>query len=135
MATCGLCGGGLVVESRRQETRSDSGIHLSPASCQQQLYQCAPRVRGGDERGRAAGLRGHALTPEAIEKVITLTEQDDAAHHLDAIQKEANDIAKRLARITEAIETSGDIRSLVARIPELEERQQVIASERCPKLR
>jgi len=50
-------------------------------------------------------------------------------------QKEAKDIAKRLARITEAIETSGDIRSLVARIPELEERQQVIASERCPKLR
>jgi len=81
------------------------------------------------------GIEEHALTPEAIEKLITPTEQDDVPHHLDALQKEAKDIAKRLARITEAIETGGDIRSLVARIPELEERQQVIASERCPKLR
>ena len=56
----------------------------------------------------------HALTPEAIEQVIHLSERDDVTELQDKLTREQKDIAKRIARLVAAIETGGDAASLVA---------------------
>ena len=47
----------------------------------------------------------HALTPEAIEQVIDLSERDDVAEQQRKLDRERADIDKRLKRLREAIET------------------------------
>ena len=69
----------------------------------------------------------HALTPEAIEQVIHLTERDDVADQQAALARERKDVEKRIARLVAAIETGGDAASLVAKLRELEARQRAIA--------
>jgi hypothetical protein len=47
----------------------------------------------------------HALAPEAIELVISVSERDDVTDQKKTIDLERKDIAKHIARLTAAIET------------------------------
>jgi len=71
----------------------------------------------------------HALTPEAIEQVIHLSERDDVTELQGKLEGEQKDVATRIARLVAAIETGGDAASLVAKLRELEARQKDIVGE------
>jgi hypothetical protein len=71
----------------------------------------------------------HALTPEAIEQVIHLSERDDVTELQAKLAREQKDIAKRIARFVAAIETGGDAASLVSKLRQLEARQNAIVGE------
>src|SRR5439155_26392990 len=68
----------------------------------------------------------HALTPEANEQVIHLSERDDAAELQEKLTRERKDVEQRVARLVAAIETGGDAPSLVAKLRELEARRTAI---------
>jgi hypothetical protein len=71
-------------------------------------------------------IEEHALTPEAIEQVVRLTERDDAREQQVALGRERKDLEKRIARLVAAVETAGDIASLGAKLRELEARRAAI---------
>ena len=75
-------------------------------------------------------IEHHALTPEAVESVIQLTERDDRREQESALRKERADVAKRIARYLADFE-SGDApsSSMTARLRELETRQRAIEDE------
>ena len=68
-------------------------------------------------------IEEHALTPEAVEQVVQLTERDDVRDRQDALQRERKDVGRRIAWLVSAIETGGDAPSLVAKVRELEARR------------
>jgi hypothetical protein len=74
-------------------------------------------------------IEEHALTPEAIEYVVSLTERDDIADQQARLARERKDLDKRIDRLVAAIETGGDAASLVAKLRELEARRSAIASD------
>ncbi len=49
-------------------------------------------------------IEAHALTPEAIEHVIQLSEQDDVVDQRATLERERADVEKRIANITKALE-------------------------------
>ena len=65
-------------------------------------------------------IEAHALTPEAVEPVIALSERDDVQERQAALRQERTDIEQRLARLVSAIETGGDVSALTHRIRDLE---------------
>jgi len=123
LATCATCGGGLIVETSprkrgrvpeyvcyryRRTCTCDNALHLSVAEVNEAVLQA---------------IEEHALTPEAIEHVINLSERDDAADLQHRIARERKQIEQRLARLVAAIEAGGDAVTLVAKIRELEARR------------
>ncbi len=89
LASCGVCGGGLVVEtSGRKAGRVPEYV------CTRHRHNgtCANALRipvAGDERGGADAVEEHVFTPEAIEQVIALTERDELRERRDALHLEA----------------------------------------------
>jgi site-specific DNA recombinase len=147
LATCGACGGGLVVVTSSGPRRDQFArlpapgtvVHREPEPYR--YYACAHR-RANDTCSNKLripvpyvnevvlrAVEEHALTPEAVEAVIRLTERDDVAERREAIGREFEEVEKRRKRLVEAIEAGGDAASLVARIRELEERQRVLRAE------
>ena len=129
LATCALCGGGLVVEtSSRKRGRVPEYIcyrHRANGACTNTL-------RMPVEDMNAAVLQAveeHALTPEAVEQVIHLSERDDVAELQDRLERERKDVEKRIARLVTVIETGGDAASLVAKLRQLEARRTAIDGE------
>lgn len=133
LATCGTCGGGLVVEtSNRKHGRPRVPEYVcfrhrnhGSGICENQRHI---RVSEMNEAVLQA-LEAHALTPEAVEQVIALTERDDARDLHLALYRERKDVAKRIERLTTAVETHGDISSLAAKLRELEARRTAIDGE------
>jgi DNA invertase Pin-like site-specific DNA recombinase len=129
LATCGLCGGGLVVEtSSRKRGRVPEYVcyrHRANGSCTNALRL---NVRDLNEAVLQAA-EAHVFTPEAIEQVIHLSERDDVRDLEAKLARERKDIEKRIARLVAAIETGGDAASLVAKLRDLEARQKAIATE------
>lgn len=74
-------------------------------------------------------IEQRALTPEAIEQVIRLSERDDVTELQDKLARERKDVEKRLKRPRDAIEVGGTASSLMARVHELEGRQKAIDVE------
>ena len=74
-------------------------------------------------------IEQHALTPEAVEKVIELTERHDERDQHDALERERKDLEKRIERLVVAVETAGDISSLATKLRELETRRAAIAEQ------
>ncbi len=74
-------------------------------------------------------IEEHALTPEAVEQVIQLTERDDARDQQMALTRERKDVEKRIKRLVAAVETAGDVSSLAAKLRELEARRNTIDRE------
>ena len=129
LATCALCGGGLVVEtSPRKRGRVPEYIcyrHRANGACTNTLRMPVADLN----EAVLQAVEEHALTPEAIEQVIHLSERDDVTELQDKLTREQKDIAKRIARLVAAIETGGDAASLVAKLRELETRQRAIVGE------
>ena len=73
-------------------------------------------------------IEAHALTPEAIEPVIALTERDDCTS-AGAALTERRDLDKRIAKLVSAIEVAGDITSLATKLRELESRRAAIDAD------
>lgn len=128
LATCALCGGGLIVETsprkrgrvpeylcarRRMNGICDNALRMSVAEVNEAVLQAVEQ---------------HALTPEAIEQVIHLTERDEVQDQKAALERERKDIEKRIANITAAIEADG-LGSLLKRLRELEDRRTAIDEE------
>lgn len=76
-----------------------------------------------------SAVEEHALTPEAVEQVIRLSERDDVRDQQERLDREGKDIERRIKRLLEAIEAGGDTPSLVARVRELEARAGAIQEE------
>ena len=129
LATCGVCGGGLVVETsgRKRGRRKEYVCHR-----RRKNGTCDNAVRIEVETMNEAVLQAieeHALTPEAIEQVVQLTERDEMRDQQDALKHEQQDIEQRLARLVAAIEIGGEAASLVAKVKELEARRVAIDGE------
>jgi site-specific DNA recombinase len=132
LATCGLCGGGLVVEtnSRKNGPRVPEYIcqrRRSNSSCTNRL--CIPVPDMNEAVLRA--VEEHVFTPEAIEQVIALTERDELRERQDLLRAEQKDVERRIARLTAAVETDEGtgLVSLVAKLRQLEQRQASITRE------
>jgi site-specific DNA recombinase len=128
LATCGVCGGGLVIE----HSNNRKG-HYSYYICHRRRTSstCTNRLRMPiDEMNEAVlqAVEEHALTPEAIEQVILLTERDDFRDQQITNERERKDIDRRIERLVAAIETGGDAVSLVAKLQQLEARKQSISA-------
>ena len=52
-------------------------------------------------------IEEHALTPEAVEQVVQLTEREDVVEQQAAVQREHSDVEQRLALLVGAIEMGG----------------------------
>jgi site-specific DNA recombinase len=150
LATCGVCGGGLiVVESGGPRTDAFDAKHLpSPGTPlpaaprgRYRYYACSRRKHSGTctnalrvrveevDEAVLAAIEEHALTPEAVEQVVRLSERDDVADRRAGLEKEAAEVRRKLARQVEAIEAAGEVASLVERIKVLEGRLKEIARE------
>ena len=129
LATCGVCGGGLIVEtsSRKRGRKPEYVCHRrrKNGSCSNALRMAVDLMN--EEVLRA--VEEHALTPEAIEQVVQLTERDDLRDRQDALDREREDVEQRIRRLVDAIESGGDAPSLVAKVRELETRRGSIARE------
>jgi DNA invertase Pin-like site-specific DNA recombinase len=129
LGSCGVCGGSLVVEtSSRKRGRVPEYICYRRRA----TGSCANALRMPVEDMNEAVLQAveaHALTPEAIEMVIHLSERDDVAELHAKLAHERKDIEKRIDRLMTAIETHGDITSLAAKLRELEARRRAIDVE------
>ena len=129
LATCALCGGGLVVEtSPRKRGRVPEYVcyrHRANGSCPNTLRMKVAELN----EAVLQAAEEHALTPEAIEQVIHLSERDDVTDLQAKLTRERKDIEKRITRLTAAIETGDKPAALVAKIRELEARLKAIATE------
>ncbi len=130
LATCGVCGGGMVVEwsnnkkgryayymchrRRHHGSSCTNGLRMSVTEVNEAVLQA---------------IEQHALTPEAVEQVILLTERDDAREQQADLQREWKTVEKRIARLVAAVETAGDVTSLAAKLRELEARRTAIEAE------
>jgi hypothetical protein len=126
--TCGVCGGGLVVESGgKKRGRVPEYIchhHRDNGSCTNDL-----RISVADmNEAVLRAVEEHALTPEAIEQVIQLSERDDLRDQQTALATERASVEKRIQRLVSAIAMGGDAPSLVAEVRRLEARKGEIAS-------
>jgi site-specific DNA recombinase len=129
LTICAWCGGSLVVEtSPRKRGRVPEYIchrHRHNGTCKNALHMPVADLN----EAVLQAVERHALTPDAVEQVILLTERDDVADQQLMLARERQDIEKRITRLVAAIETGGDAASLVAKLRELETRRSVIDGE------
>ena len=71
-------------------------------------------------------IEEHALTPEAVEQVVTMTERDDAREQVEALTRERKDVERRIDRFVQIIETAGDVASVATKLRDLEARRNAI---------
>ena len=129
LAACGVSGGGLVVETGGKKRGRIPEYICHRRRCNR---TCTNTVRISVAEMNEAVLQAieeHALTPEAIEQMIQLTERDDVREHHLALERERKDVEKRITRFTELVETAADVASIVAKLRELEARKSAIHSE------
>jgi hypothetical protein len=50
-----------------------------------------------------SGIEEHALSAEAVEQVIQLTERDDVVEQRARLEREGKDVAKRIERLVAAV--------------------------------
>jgi site-specific DNA recombinase len=129
LASCGVCGGGLIVETggkkRGRYPEYVCGRHRSNLSCPNGL-----RLRVADiNEAVLQEIEEHALTPEAIEAVIVVSEQDDVRVARRKLETERQDVERRIGRLVAAIELGSDAASLLAKLGELESRKEAINGE------
>ena len=132
LATCGVCGGGIVVDT----TRNGHGPRKALYVCHRRraFSGCSNALRVSVEALNEAVLQEverHVLTPEAVESVITATERDDRQEQAAALRKERQGVANSIANLVAALKVGigGDVPSVVAEIRTLEARQRAIDDE------
>jgi site-specific DNA recombinase len=127
IATCGVCGGGLVVETYRQK----HGLRAPHYVCARRRANgaCTNSLRLAVAEMNEAVLQrieAHALTPQAVEQVILFSEREDVADQQTMLARERKDIEKKIERLVVAVETAGDVTSLAAKLREHEARRRAI---------
>ena len=130
LSTCGICGGGLIVETshRKNGPRVPEYIcfrRRKNGGCTNTLH---PRVEEVNEAVLFA-LEAHALTPEAIEQVIQFTERDDIKDRQIALDKQQARLEKQRTNIVDAIALGGDIPALVSGLKEVESQIKALQVE------
>lgn len=123
---CGVCGGSYIVRTRdfvACSRRTNTG------TCDN-----ARDVSMGEIETRVLdALRQHLLAPEAVAIAVEAYRVErrrlarEHARDRAAIEREAGEIDRRIARIVAAIEAGGDAATLVGRLAELERRRREIA--------
>jgi hypothetical protein len=131
LATSGVCGGGLVVESggKKRGRIPEYICHRHRTSGEKACHNALRIAVTVMNEAVLSAIEEHALTEEAIEQVIQLSERGDVQDIQKALDKQTTDIAKRIARLAAAIETGGDSASVLLKIRELEARQAAIKIE------
>ena len=125
LASCGVCGGGLVVETsgRTRGRVPDTSLfrHRNHGTgvCKNQLHIAVAEMN----EAVLAAVERHALTPEAIEAVVQLSEREDSREQVAALTRELRDVDKRIARLVVAVETARDIAPLADKLRELQARR------------
>jgi hypothetical protein len=114
--------------------RNACQICCTPPPCRSAHVHCSNGSLGSSvtqdmNEAVLQAVEEHALTPEAIELVIHLTERDDVTDQQGALDRERKDVEKRIARLVAAIETGADAAALVAKLRELEARRRAIDVE------
>ena len=133
LATCAMCGGGIVVESnsRKKGRVAEYVCHRRRfyGTCENRVHLPVDMV---NERILSA-IEEHALTPEAIEQVIRLSERDDVREKQEALRREQADCARRIDRLVTVIAEGADApTALLGKLRELEARQKALDTEiRC----
>lgn len=129
LATCGICGGGLVVETGgKKRGRIPEYLchrHRANGSCTNALRISVAEIN----EAILQEVERHALTPEALEQVINLTERDEVADTQQTLERERIDVEKRIGRLVAAIEAGGEATSLVVKLRQLEARLHAIGAE------
>ena len=120
LAQCGVCGGGLVVE-----TSARKGHRIAEYMCQTRRKNngCANFLRirvAVINEAILQAIEEHCLTPEAIEAVIRLSEQDETKDRQAELAEELKDVKKRSSQFVKKIEEGNDSPTVMARIKELE---------------
>jgi site-specific DNA recombinase len=131
LATCAVCGGGLVVEtSARKRGRVPEYLcHRRRAygTCENTLRMPMDEVNEAVLRA----VEEVVLTPEAIEQAVLLSERDDHDDRQRNLDLELAEVEKRIARLTEAIANGGgSVAAVVEKLQTLEARQRQITAER-----
>jgi recombinase-like zinc beta ribbon protein len=112
LATCACCGGALIVEtSPRKRGRIPEYVcyrHRANGGCANALRMAVEDLN----EAVLQAVEEHALTPEAIEQVIHLSERDDVTELRAKLEREQQDKTKRIARLVAAIEAGGEVASL-----------------------
>jgi site-specific DNA recombinase len=150
LGLCGTCGGGIGAAAASGGQRRDAfSLDDIPAAGEalpdrqtsryRRVYICNKRRHCGTcsntmrvpvdlvNEAVLQAIEEHALTPEAIDAVIHVTETADARRQQDAASDELRDVEKRIARLLEAVEAGGDAASLVGRLKDLEARKAGLA--------
>ena len=128
LAECGVCGGGLVVETYKTSDGKPRRSH----------YVCARRRANGkcnntqrlelNETNEVilSAIEKHALTPEAIERVILRSKESAQEDVGQRLMKERKDIDKKIARFLKAIEAGVDPVTVAPKLKDLEARKAEI---------
>jgi site-specific DNA recombinase len=146
LSTCGLCGGGLIVATSKGPMgdaftldtlpRPGSELRSVPRSAGYRYYVCGRRRANGAcsnvlrvradllEEEVLCAVEQHALTPEAIEQVILLSERDELQEDRKRVEHQMRENEHRIRRLLAAIEGGGDAASLVTRVKQLEDEQR-----------
>ena len=129
LSTCGVCGGGLCVEtSPRKRGRIPEYI----CSRRRVNGTCSNALRLPVVEMNEAVLHAieeHALTPEAVELVVRLTERDDYRDHQERLNLEMADVARKITRLVDAITDGADSAALRTKLRELEAKQTELRRE------
>jgi site-specific DNA recombinase len=131
LATCAACGGGLVVEtSPRKRGRVPEYVCFRHRNHGTGVCANQRHIKVADmNEAVLQAIEQHALTAEAVEQVIALTERDDTRDRHDALVRERASLDKRISRLVDAVATAGDITSLAAKLREHEARRVAITDE------
>jgi hypothetical protein len=74
-------------------------------------------------------IEAHALTPEAIEHVIQMTERDDVREQQVSLKQERKELERQIANIARALAEDAGLPSLIRKLRELEDRLVAIDAE------
>jgi len=129
LAKCGVCGGGIIVETipgkAGREPEYICGRHRRNGSCENALRIPVAEMN----EAILSAIEEHALTPEAIEQVIQLSERDDFLEKQGELEREQKKVAKHIMNITNAIALGAAPASLLAKLKELETRHDELSEQ------
>jgi hypothetical protein len=131
IAQCGVCGGGLVVETYKSSKGKPRRMHYV-CSRRRQNGACinALRVAVEDMHEQVlTAIEDHALTVEAVEAVLALMYQDDKHVATRSLEREHAEVLKRIQRLVAAIELGVDVSSVAAKLRDLDAQKTTLEDE------
>ena len=131
LATCGICGGGLVVETYYTSAGKPRKSHYV-CNRRRANGKCSNTLRIPVEEMHEAVLTAieeHALTPEAVEALVLASRQETAGAVARSFERELAEVEKRIERLTDALAAGGEMPSLLAKLRDLEAKKAALVEE------